>query len=189
MRLPKQSAILPLLALCAGDLEGAQWNVDHERSKLGFIASYDGVGFETVFRRFTASIRFDAQHTGDALFDVRVDVDSVDSNSADRDDGMRGEEWFSTARFPSADFVSTAVRQTGASMFQLDGRLTIKGVTRDVTLPFFWNQDRDRARMQANTVLRRTDYAIGTGEWATDPIIGFDVEVFVELHLLAETSR
>ncbi len=189
MILSMRSAMLLSLVLLASMAHGADWNVDPQRSKLAFIATYDGVGFETSFERFTAKIRFDPDHIALGHFDVNVDVSSVNSNSVDRDEGMLGAEWFDAKAFPKANFVSTGVRQTGSSTFDLHGRLTIKDVTRDVTLPFSWNGNQESLHMKAKTVLLRTEYGIGTGDWATDQTIGFRVEVTVDLHLVRDTLQ
>lgn len=160
-----------------------EWIVDHELSRLGFVATYDGVGFEARFERFDAHIRFDPQQLDKGVFDVVVNIASINSNSADRDEGMLGLEWFDAEKFPHARFVSTGLRQTGAGAFEMAGRLTIKDITHNIVLPFAWSRGENGARLKGKTILQRTDYKIGIGEWETDPIIGFKVEVRIDLHL------
>lgn len=160
-----------------------EWRVDKDRSRLEFVATYDGVDFATRFERFDARIRFDPQQLEEAFFDMVVDVTSVNSNSVDRDEGMLGYEWFNAEKFSQARFVSTGVRQTGDGTYEVTGRLTIKGITRDIVLPFAWSRVDNGARLKGKTLAQRTDYKIGIGEWETDPIIGFEIEIVVDLHL------
>ena len=120
------------------------------------------------------------------IFDVVVDITSVNSDSADRDQGMLGSEWFNTEKFPQARFISTGFYETGAGAFEATGRLTIKGISQDIGLPFAWRGNTHGARLKGQTSLQRTDYKIGIGEWETDPIIGFEVEIVVDLHLKAK---
>ena len=160
-----------------------EWIVDTGHSRLGFVATYDGVGFVTRFERFDARIRFDPKQPEEGVFDVVVDITSVNSNSADRDEGMLGLEWFNAEKFPQARFVSTGLRQTGAGTFEVAGRLTVKGTTHSIVLPFSWSRVETGARFKGKTNLQRTDYEIGIGEWESDPIIGFEVEIDVDLHL------
>ncbi len=161
----------------------ADWIAEPGLSRLGFIATYDGVAFEAQFRRFTASIHFDPDRSNEGAMEVSVDMASIDSNSVDRDEAMRGQEWLDSARFPTSHFVSTAVRQTGPQRFEALGHLTVKDIGQAIRVPFTWSRSAEGARLQGMTSLRRTDFQIGTGEWATDHTIGFDVKVVVDLRL------
>ncbi len=178
-----RAATVLICSVLSAAAAATEWIVDNDRSRLGFIATYDGVGFDTRFERFDTRIRFDPQQLENGLFDVVVDIASVNSDSADRDAGMLDLEWFDAEKFPQARFVSTGFRQTGAGAFEASGRLTVKGITRSIALPFTWNDAGNGARLKGKTLLQRTDFKIGTGEWATDPIIGFEVAVVVDLHL------
>lgn len=160
-----------------------EWSVDNKPSRLGFVATYDGIGFEARFERFDSQIRFDPQQLGKGLFDVAVDVTSINSDSVDRDAGMLGNEWFNAEKFPEARFISTGFRQTGAGVFEVAGQLTIRGITRSVVVPFSWIEVDNGARLKGKTTLQRTDYRIGTGDWETDPTIGFEVEIVVDFYL------
>lgn len=171
---------LALLALPAG---AAQWTVDPARSRLGFTATWEGVEFHGVFRRFEARIAFDPADPGAGRFDVAVDVTSVDTESADRDEGMGAPEWLDFARFPRATYVTRAIRGVGGDRYEAEGALTIKGVTRPLTLPFTWTGRDGGAAMQGAVTLRRTDFGVGEGEWASDDPIGIDVHVRVDLTL------
>ncbi len=161
----------------------SDWIVIKNRSQLGFVATYDGVGFTARFENFDAGIRFDPKQLETGRFDVVVDISSVNSDSADRDQGMLEPEWFDMKQFPKARFVSTDLRRTGAGTFAVAGRLTIKNITRDFVLPFEWSESVTGARLQGKADTRRTDFEIGTGDWKTDPIIGFEVKILVDLYL------
>lgn len=160
-----------------------EWSVYNEPSRLEFVATYDGIGFEARFERFNARIRFNPQRFEEGVIDVVVDITSVNSNSVDRDAGMLGNEWFNAEKFPEARFISTGFRQTGAGVFEVAGQLTIRGITRSVVVPFSWIEVDNGARLKGKTTLQRTDYRIGTGDWETDPTIGFEVEIVVDFYL------
>ncbi len=177
------AATMLICSVFSATAAATEWIVDNDHSRLGFIATYDGVGLEARFEHFEARIRFDPQHPEEGVFDVVVDITSVNSDSADRDEGMLGLEWFNAKKFPQARFVSTGFRQTGAGAFEVAGRLTIKGITHSIGLPFAWSGVDNGARLKGKTILQRTDYKIGIGEWESDPIIGFEVEIVVDLHL------
>ncbi len=182
MSLTRVAAML-IYGTLSATASATEWIVDNDHSRLGFVASYDGVGFETRFERFNFRIRFDTQQPEEGVFDAVVEVNSVNSRSADRDEAMLGLEWFNAKQFPQARFASTGLRQIGAGVFEVTGRLAVKGITRAIVIPIAWSQTDHGARLTGKTTLRRTDYQIGIGEWESDPIIGFEVEIIVDLQL------
>lgn len=179
----KRTVTMLVCSVFSTTVAATEWIVDTDHSQLGFVATYDGTGFDTRFERFDTHIRFDSQRPEDGYFDVVVDITSINSDSADRDEGMLEFDWFNAEKFPQARFVSTGFRQLGADTFEVAGRLTIKGITHSIVLPFTWSGVESAARLMGKTTLQRTDFKIGIGEWATDPIIGFEVEIVVDLHL------
>jgi polyisoprenoid-binding protein YceI len=178
-------ALLAVLAVVspAQTAADAQWLVQQADSRLGFVATWEDAEFEGVFPRFTADIFFEPARATAGRFNVTVDVTSADTNSRDRDEAMGEPEWFHFSAYPEATFVSRTVRAVGGSQFEVEGILSIKGVELDLQLPFIWEQDEDRALMQGETTVTRTDFAIGEGEWASGDVIGLDVRIVVDLVL------
>lgn len=180
-------SLVPVILLLSMSISpaarSAEWTLDQAKSELGFIATYEGVGFRTKFEEFTASIDFDADKPGDSRFEVRVKIDSLNSRSSDRDEGMQGAEWFDVAAHPIARFQTTAIEQLGPESYQATGDLTIKGTTRRIELPFTWAQTGNTARLRTEVALDRTAFDIGSGDWAKDSTIGFQVKVVGELLL------
>ncbi len=164
-----------------------EWRIDTNRSKLGFIGYYDNIAFTARFKKFSARILFDTSALDKSSFDTTIDIRSVDSNSTDRDEGMLEQAWFDTGQHPTATFIARSFKNGAKSNhFQAHGRLSIKGTSKDVILPFTWDlidKSTQTARLSGELPLRRTDFLIGTGEWATDNTIGFDVKVFVDLYM------
>lgn len=161
----------------------AEWNVASPDSYIGFVAAYDDIPFEARFRSFEAEIEFSADDLDSASFDVHIETDSLDSNSPDRDSGMKEQEWFATGKFPAARFQATRFERISDKQYQAIGQLTVKDVSRTIEVPFTWEQSGDEATLTAETRLKRGDFNIGTGEWAEDDIIGFDVVVKARLNL------
>jgi len=172
-----------LFVLAGGTASAADWKVDMKQSRLGFVATYEKTPFEAWFRRYDALIRFDPAALKDSRFDVTVDISSVDSDSSDRDEGMQGKEWFDRAAHPQAHFVATAFTAVKGDQYEATGKLTLKGATREIHLPFSWTRSADGARLHSETSLNRTDFNIGSGAWAQDPTIGYEVKVRVDLVL------
>jgi len=179
--------------LCAGcilvsapALAAPEWT-PREGGRLGFVASWEGIEFDGVFHKFDATICFDPADLAGSRFEVKVDVTSTDTQSSDRDEGLADPEWFDYAKYPQATFASSSIKAVGDGKYEAAGTLTIKGVSHDIAFPFAWEEHDRVAHLTGQTVLKRTDYHIGEGEWAEDDTVGLDVRVNVDLLLDSKT--
>ena len=178
------SLFTALTVMCAAQVvTGAEWQVHHPDSRLGFVATWEGTEFEGVFHNFQADIVFEPGGGTPSRFNVTVDVTSADTSSRDRDEAMREPDWFHFSAFPTATFVSRTVREMGEAEFEVEGVLGIKGTERDFSLPFTWKEDNGRALLRGEATVNRTDFSIGEGDWASGDVIGLDVRIVVALVL------
>ncbi len=147
-----------------GHVAGA-WTIDTVHTHIGFVIKHMMVS--KVRGQFT---RFDGQITTsdnplDGTVTVTIDVDSIDTNNDMRDDHIRSADFFDAANHPTITFVSTALRARGERFF-VDGDLTIRGVTRQVTLhaeaPEFGPDGRGgtKAGFSATAELNRHDFGV-----------------------------
>lgn len=171
--------IMMLLAawLTAFPAAAADWQTVASESRIGFVATYEDTPFDAWFRSFDARIRFDPDALDDALFDIRIDIASVDSNSPDRDEGMQGQEWFAAGEHPEARFHAERFERISDQRFKAIGRLSLKDVSKTIEVPFAWEQSGSDAVLTAETDVERGSFNIGTGEWAEDDTIGFKVTI------------
>lgn len=170
--------------LCIPVAWGQQWQVDYDTSRIGFIASYDEIPFEASFKDFDADVSFDPSAIDQASFKVSVSIASVDSNSADRDEGMLEADWFDTNQHPYSTFTSTIFKKMDSEdVFTVSGELLIKGVSQPIEFVFSWKATGGSANLQGQTEVNRTDFLIGSGDWAEDDTIGFDVQIIFDLNL------
>jgi polyisoprenoid-binding protein YceI len=175
------TVLLPLLAATPLPAHAAHdWSL-REGGKLGFVASWEGSEFEGVFHHFDAAVAFDPADLAGSHFEVKVDVTSTDTQSSDRDEGLADPEWFDFAHYPQATFVTSSIGALSDGRYEAKGTLTIKGVSREVSFPFTWREQDGTAKLQGETVLQRTDFHIGEGEWAEDDSIGMSVRVLADL--------
>jgi len=173
------------LAACAA---APCYTLDAGRSSLGFVAEQTGGKFEGSFRSFQASIVFSAADLAASRFDVSVDLASADTQEAQRDATLRGEDFFDVARFKSAHFVTSSFTKTAAGTFTATGKLTLRDVTRDVQIAFSFQSRREGATdvsyLAGSTTLQRLDFGVGRGEYADTSAVGNDVTVKFNLRLL-----
>lgn len=181
-----RSSVFAAALLVAGPGFAQTWAVDHDRSRLGFEATQGGNVFEGAFGAWSAEIAFDPADLDPAQAAVNIDMASARTGAADRDGALPGRDWFAVSMFPEAQFVTTAIRKVGDDAYEADATLTIKSVSRDVTLPFTLTIADGEARMQGALDILRTDYKVGEGEWASGKTVGLDVKIVVDLVANAE---
>jgi polyisoprenoid-binding protein YceI len=177
-----------LLVVSSASLAAPLWIIESPASRLGFVATWEGTPFDGVFQRFGGTILFDPADLPSSRFEVTVDLASADTASADRDEALAGSEWFFVARNPRATFLTTAFRDLGGGRFEAEGTLSLKGVSRPVSLPFAWSSQGEMATLKGESRLVRTDFNVGEGEWSAGDVIGLDVRVLVDLRLRRATG-
>jgi polyisoprenoid-binding protein YceI len=171
------------MALVALPALARTWQVDAAHSTLTFINSYQTVQYKGQFRRFTADIVYDPADLARAKFDVTVDVTSLDTQNAERDQAALGAGFFDTVKFPRAHFVTTGFHKAANGEVLADGTLTLRGVTKPVTLVVKFVPHGDTATLDVTAQLKRLDFGIGTGQWADTSMIGNGVSVHGHLML------
>ena len=174
-------------ALVAGPAAAVDYAVVPEKSVVKFVAEYEGDAFEGGFGRFTATIAVDAANAANTRLTAEIDVASANTENEERDQTLATAEFFDTARFPKATFRTLACRGAAPS-FACDAELTIRDRTRKLAFPFTLTPHPDgTARLEADVVLKRLAFDVGTGDWADPSLIGDDVKVHVDLALTPKT--
>lgn len=176
---PAQSTVAPVEVTTRA---GAHvWNVDYDQSRLLFEASQQTETFEGEFQTFNAFIDLNPEDTSSAEIDVTIDLSSVSAGSKDRDGALPGKDWFHAKVHPEARFTSTDVQAMGVGAYEARGQLSLKGVSKEVVLPFTLEIDQGQARAVGQTVINRSDFNVGEGSFNTDEWVGFDVVVKVDI--------
>lgn len=161
------------------------WQIDAAHSTLTFTNTYQNVQYSGRFRRFDAKIEYDPQDLAHARFDVTVDITSLDTQNSERDHAAFGTDFFDAAKFPRAHFVTTAFRKAADGDVLADGRLTLRGITKPVTLVVKFVPDGATATLDVTTSVKRLDFGIGIGQWSDPSMIGNGVSVHGHLLLHA----
>ncbi|HZP92925.1 MAG TPA: YceI family protein [Burkholderiales bacterium] len=167
--------ILALLALAA--LPAAAQTVDYAKSEISFVSKQMNVPVEGRFDSFAAQIRFDPKKPSEGQAQIEVDLASVSTGSADADTEVKKKAWFNLAAFPTAKFVSTEVRSVGPGRFEAQGKLTIKGVTRDVVAPFTVKTAGASTVFEGVFPLMRLQFNVGEGAWSDTETVADEVQV------------
>ena len=171
-------AVLVPLAALARD-----WHVDAAKSSLTFKGSYQGDPFDGKFSKFDATIAWDAGDPTKSKFDVSIDLASVDTGSAERDQTLASADFFDSTKFPQAHFVTQSFAKAGDGSMQASGTLAIRDQPKPVVLKVVFAEDGNAATLDVDGTLKRADFGLGNGsDWAD---IGADVPVHGHLVLVA----
>jgi len=177
----KFASVLFGACLLAAPAQAAHWNVDYAHSKLGFTVVWAKEPFTASFKTWKAAIDFDPADLAHARADVTIDIASEASDESDFDSGLQGAEGFAATQFPTAHFVATRFRHIDGNRYSTNGTLTIKGISRPVSLAFTLDINGKTAHMAGTAHVIRTDYGIGRGEWAAPTPVAHDVAVDIDL--------
>jgi polyisoprenoid-binding protein YceI len=173
--------ILVSTLLLASTANAATFRFDANNSELGFTGDYGGEAVPGVFRRFSGTAEFDLAQPLATRFATEIDVASLDTDYADRDETLRGPEFFDVEAHPSARWVSTGDCSAAGASLSCPGTLTLKGATHPVALVI--TPSADGRSIDGKATLARDQFAIGSGEWADPETIANAVEVRFKLQL------
>lgn len=174
-----------ICGLLSAPAAAGEWHIDNADSHIAFHGSMLGVPVVGYFRQFTGKITFDPDDLENARVSIHVDMASVDSAHDERDTALALPEWFSAMAFPEARFEAAEFRRLGDAGYEALGSLTIKGITREITLPFELVIEGDSATVSGQVDLNRRDFNIGEGDWTSDKLVAFAVRV--EFSVVAQT--
>lgn len=169
------------LLLASPACVAATWKVDYGKSRLGFTVQWSNEPFSAAFRRWNADIDFDPADLTHAHATVTIDLASESSDEPDFDSGLKGAQGFQTSQFPAARFETTGFARKSADSYVADGTLTMRGISRPMTLPFSLTLSGGKAHMIGTAHVLRTDFGIGRGEWAAPTPVARDVAITIDL--------
>ncbi len=150
-----------------------------DKSSLQFTATQNGSPVKGKFKDFIANIHFDAQQLAQSSVEVTVAMNSVQVTDADIMSYITLPEWLAVKSFPQAVFKSTKITAAvQPNHFQAAGLLTLRDKTVPAMLDFELTPlDAKTTSATGKVVLQRSDFGIGTGEWAKDDVIKNAVKV------------
>lgn len=174
------SALLALVLLPLSTF-AATWKGDPNHSRLSFAVTHLGIAEITgAFKSFDVVITADQPDFSDAVFDLTVDVASIDTEVEKRDNHLRSPDFFEVEKFPKMTFRSKSIKSAGKDRYNLSGDLTIRGKTKPVEMELWYrgttvNQKNTTAGFQLTGVLKRSDF--GVGPKFPPPMISDDVAI------------
>lgn len=163
---------ITLLLLFLGVSLFAQ-KIDTTKSKVDFEVSNMAVNtVEGTFSGMKGDVNFDERDLEKSSFNVCVDVKTVDTDSKGRDEHLLKDDFFNVDSFPTICFKSTAIKKS-ADGYLATGKLTMRGVTKEVEIPFTYIDKTFKGTLTVN----RLDYNVG--EDVGGFMVGKEIEMVI----------
>lgn len=142
------------------------FTIDKAHSEAAFQVRHLLTRVRGRFTDFSGTIAFDEAQPQESSVSFTIDADSIDTNQPDRDAHLRSADFFAVDEFPTLTFKSTAVTPRGEGRFDVAGDLTIRGITRAVTLPVTylgtardpWGND--KVAFETQLTINRKDFGL-----------------------------
>lgn len=161
---------LPMLAAARPLPEAKPHVIDKAHSEINFVADSRMLSAHGYFGKWDADVKIDAANASASSVAITIDAASINTRVEMRDNHLRSADFFDVAKYPTITFKSVSVTSTAADKVNVVGDLTVRGVTKRITVPatvVFYEKGAGRFRGQF-TLLRK-DFGV-TYDSAVNPI-------------------
>lgn len=180
----KFAAVAAALLLSCACVQATEYRrLDLAGSHIRFTSRQMGVPVDGAFRKFDASLAFDPDVPAAARGQLRIDLSSVDTGLREVNDEVMSVQWFDVRRHPDARFEMRQIQSQGGGRFQVNGVLSIRGISQPVIVNTVLKTHAKQAVMEGTFVMKRLDFGIGGGTWGDVRIVANEVTVQFQLVL------
>ncbi|MDY7576785.1 YceI family protein [Herbaspirillum sp. RTI4] len=176
------------LAVCLTTLfataHAAPLKTDTAKSSVLITFKQLNVPVDATFKSFDARIDFDATKPALGKASIDINIASFDLGEAEYNKEVMKKDWFNTAQFPKANFISSSIKPSTPGKFDVTGKLTIKGKTSEVHFPLTVNKTGANQVFDGTLPIKRLTYNIGEGEWKDTGMVAD--EVLIKFHIVAQ---
>ena len=163
--------------------------IDKNHSDVSFTIRHFASKVHGRFADFSGAVQVDPAKPDASSVTFTIKTASIDTNNADRDNHLRTPDFFDAAKNPEITFKSTKMTPTGKDKYDVTGMLTMRGVSKEVTIPVAYLGSvkdpggNDRASFELSTKLNRKDYGINWNKALDNGgfMLSDDVDVTISL--------
>jgi polyisoprenoid-binding protein YceI len=192
----KSIYLLAALTLAVGVpavAQSAQWQLDPAHSSAQFAVRHMGIStVRGTFTKLSGTARYEPADSKNDSVEVTIETASVDSRVEMRDNDLRSDHFFDVQKYPTMTFRSTKLESAGTDKLKITGDLTIRGITKPVTLdvegpskPFNDGQGHLHMGVSATGTVNRTDF----GMTGYPGMVGNEVQLTIDAELVQATAR
>lgn len=186
--------IAAVLFATAAWAQGSEWQIDPAHTTVGFTVRH--MGISNVHGRFTkvsGSATVDDSDMTKSSVNATMDIASITTGNDSRDNDLRSPNYFDAAQFPTMTFKSKSITKNGDNKLKIVGDLTIKGVTKEVTLdvdgpssPVKMGPNQRRG-LSASTSVNRKDFGVGAKTPAA--MVGEEIKIEIDAELTQKAAQ
>ena len=170
----------------AASLSAETYTIDPVHSSVGFSLRHLVSKFSSSFTKVSGTVNYDAAKPEASTVEATVEIASVATSNEKRDNHIKSPDFFDATKFPTASFKSKSFKKTGADTFDVTGDLTIKDVTKEVTLKTTLvgtGPGMGGATLtgwEATTTIKKSDYRLA-GPAMLSAVLGDDVALTISV--------
>ncbi|HEY5367999.1 MAG TPA: YceI family protein [Hanamia sp.] len=188
----KLFSLLIVAFLSASLFAQTKWKADPMHSKLSFSITHMGISdVDGLFNKFTASATSNKADFSDAVFELYVEVPSINTQVEMRDNHLRGADFFEVETYPTMTFKSATITKISKDKYKLTGNLTLRGITKPVTMDLWYRGTNVDAKTNKSTsgfqltgIIKRSDFNIGAK--FPVPILSDEVKIKADGEFISE---
>jgi polyisoprenoid-binding protein YceI len=180
----KKSVFLAALLAVAAAASAAVLKADPAKSSVSAVFKQMNVPIESKFKKHNIVIDYNAAAPDTSKASVEIETASLDLGDADMNKEVAKKDWFNSAQFPKATFVSSAIKSAGPGKLNVSGKLTIKGKAADVSFPITVKAEGGKQVFEGALPIKRLAFNVGEGEWKDTGMVAD--EVTIKFHVVAQ---
>ena len=166
-------ALLTLIGLTAFTLVV----LDHYVVSKDFSIDFKSKDPSGSFKTMEGEIDFDEKDLANSNFDFKIDVRTISTGNGMMNKKAQTSEWFDATKHPYAKFKSTKVEKKEGSTYNIIGNLTIKGITKSVTVPANYSKSGNKIRFKGTFNVNRMDFKVGKKSDVVPDIMKVNFEI------------
>jgi len=183
------AVLAAVLATASPALAADTYQFDKSHTTVGFQVRHLVTNVGGRFQDFSGTIQVDRAKPESSSVEFTIQTASIDTNESKRDEHLKSPDFFDVAKQPTITFKSTSVKPTGKDAYEVAGNLTLRGVTKRITLPVtFLGEGKDpwgneKMGFEIATTLDRKDYGMSWNK-ALDQggvLVGDEVKVQISV--------
>lgn len=171
--------------------QAQMWKLDKSHTSVNFSINHFFSEVTGKFKDFDGTFYFDTNNLEESAIQFSVNVASVDTDNTKRDNHLLSKDFFNAKDFTQMQFTSEKIEKIDDKNFVVKGNLTIKDITKPISLPLKITGQMEHPMMKGTTILGlaisttidRTDFGVGTGDWAATMVVGNKVKITIPIEL------
>jgi polyisoprenoid-binding protein YceI len=151
--------------------------IDAAQSRIGFTMKQENAPVDGSFKTFSGTVVLDLAHPAAGHADIVINTGSIALPTREAENETHKKDWFNSSQIPTARFTTTSIKSLGGNRYQFAGKLTLKGITRDVSAPFTAQKQGALTVVDGVLPISRLAFKIGEGDWSDTSTVADEVRI------------